>query len=217
RLNVDLVMPHVEPILPSDNVDRNLAQAEDEAAVNEAVNRLSDQYDVLVIDTPGNDSYLSRAGHSHADLLITPLNDSFVDLDVLAHVDPENYEIKNLSQYAQMVFEQKMRRAKRTGDNRTFQWVVLRNRLGQLDSKNQKAMDKAIQGVAQRVGFSLVPGFSERVIFRELFLEGLTLLDMRNPGLQRKMSMTHIAARHEVRNMIQAIGLPVWSDDKGAN
>ncbi|WP_420549838.1 division plane positioning ATPase MipZ [Curvivirga sp.] len=214
RKGVLLPMPEVDAILPSKNPSVEMAKAEDEAAVHAAVERLSAENDVLIIDTPGSDSFLSRAGHSYADVLITPLNDSFVDLDVLAHVDPETLQISELSQYAQMVFEQKMERAKRTGSNKTFKWVVLRNRLGQLDSRNQKAMDKAITGLAKRVGFDLVPGFSERVIFRELFLEGLTLLDLRGSGLQRRMSMTHIAARQEVRNMIQAIGLPVWKDDK---
>lgn len=212
RRDVTLPMPVLESILPSKNPIVEGAKADDEAAVAEAVERLSADNDVLVIDTPGSDSYLSRAGHSYADLLITPMNDSFVDLDVLAHVNSESLEVSQLSQYAQMVFEQKMSRAKRTGSNKTFDWVVLRNRLGQLDSKNQKAMDKAVAALSKRVGFRLVPGFSERVIFRELFLDGLTLLDLRGAGLKRKMSMSHLAARQEVRNMIQAIGLPVWND-----
>ncbi len=214
RREVTLPLPVLEAILPSKNPTVEGAKAEDETAVADAVARLTAQNDVLVIDTPGSDSFLSRAGHSYADLLVTPINDSFVDLDVIAHVNPENLEISQLSQYAQMVFEQKMARAKRTGSNKTFDWVVLRNRMGQLDSKNQKAMDQAVGALSKRVGFRLVPGFSERVIFRELFLEGLTLLDLKEAGLQRRLSMTHVAARQEVRNMIQAIGLPVWNEKK---
>ncbi len=209
RKGVHLPMPAFDAILPSTNADRVAAKAEDEARVAEAVNRLTAQNDFLVIDTPGSDSFLGRIGHSYADVLITPLNDSFVDLDILAAVNPETYEVARPGQYAQIVFESKMIRAKRVGMNRTFDWIVMRNRLGQLDSKNQQAMEKAVTALARRIGFRTAPGFSERVIFRELFLDGLTLLDLRKAKTGVRMSMSHVAARQEVRNLLQIIGLPV--------
>lgn len=209
RKGIQLAMPAYDAILPSTNTDRAAAKAEDEARVAEAVDRLCSQNDYLVIDTPGSDSFLGRIGHSYADVLVTPLNDSFVDLDILASVKPDTYEVARPGQYAQMVFESKMIRAKRVGMNRTFDWVVMRNRLGQLDSKNQQAMETAVSALARRIGFRTAPGFSERVIFRELFLDGLTLLDLRKAKSDIRMSMSHVAARQEVRTLLQTIGLPV--------
>lgn len=209
RKGVQLPMPAFDAILPSTNADRAAAKAEDEARVADAVESMTAQNDYLVIDTPGSDSFLGRIGHSYADVLVTPLNDSFVDLDILASVKPETYDVARPGQYAQMVFESKMLRAKRIGMNKTFDWIVMRNRLGQLDSKNQQAMETAVTALARRIGFRTAPGFSERVIFRELFLDGLTLLDLRKAKTGVRMSMSHVAARQEVRNLLQTIGLPV--------
>lgn len=209
---VDLPMPEYHAILPSEAQDRNEAKAEDEENVREAVERLKQGHDFLVIDTPGSDNFLSRVGHSYADILITPLNDSFVDLDVLAKINPDDHSVIRPSQYAQMVFEQKMARAKREGLNKTFDWIVMRNRMGHLESKNQQAMDEAVAMLAKRIGFRTAPGFSERVIFRELFLDGLTLLDLRNAKTGVRMNMSHVAARQEVRGLLQAIGLPTAAE-----
>ena len=160
-----------------------------------------------MIDTPGTDNFLSRVGHSYSDTLITPLNDSFIDLDVLAMIDPETYAMTRPSKYAEMVFQVKMQKARREKSNRTFDWVVMRNRTGQLESRNQRSMEEALTKLSSRIGFRQVPGFSERVIFRELFLDGLTLLDLKTPGTDIRMNMSHLSARQEVRDLMAAIGL----------
>jgi len=209
RTSTPLLIPHHISILSSTHARLEGAKLEDEANLDKAIAALAKDNDFIVIDTPGSDSFLSREGHSYADILITPLNDSFVDLDVLANVDADTHKIKAPSQYAQMVFEQKIKKAKRSGTNRTFDWVVMRNRLGQLDSRNQKAMDKAIVELSKRIGFRMAPGFSERVIFRELFLKGLTLLDLTKQKSPIKLSMSHVAARQEVRNLFATLRLPV--------
>src|SRR5258708_15243031 len=41
------------------------------------------QADVIVIDTPGRDDPVARAAILRADTLVTPMNDSFVDLDLI--------------------------------------------------------------------------------------------------------------------------------------
>ncbi|MEQ8603579.1 MAG: division plane positioning ATPase MipZ [Marivibrio sp.] len=207
KKGLQLPIPGFEALEAAKHDARADADAADRAAVADAVARLGASADFLVIDTPGADSNLSRVGHSYADTLITPLNDSFVDLDVLASIDPETYEVKHPSRYAEMVFRVKMEKAKREGTNRTFDWIVMRNRLGQLDSKNQRAMEIAMERLAKRIGFRTARGFSERVIFRELFLKGLTLLDLRNPGADVRMNMSHLAARQEVRDLMIEIGL----------
>ncbi|CAA7618607.1 division plane positioning ATPase MipZ [Magnetospirillum sp. UT-4] len=181
-------------------------RAGDEARLAETVAGLAAAHDVVLLDTPGSDHYLSRLGHSFADTLITPLNDSLVDLDVLARVDPETMRILRPSHYAEMVWDTKKARAIR-GEKAVVDWIVLRNRLAHLDARNKQAMEKLLADLAKRIGFRVVPGLGERVIYRSMFLEGLTLLDLRQdlPGFE--LSMSHIAARQELRTLVEAIGL----------
>src|SRR5450759_579969 len=59
----------------------------------DAVSAVERTFDFIVIDTPGSDSYLMRLAHSMADTLVTPINDSFLDFDVLGTVDPATYSV----------------------------------------------------------------------------------------------------------------------------
>lgn len=207
RTGVRLLMPDHRAILPSQEVNRDAADARDRDAVAEAMAALGARAGYVVIDTPGSASALSRAGHSWADLLLTPMNDSFIDLDMLATVDADSYRILRPSAYAEMVWEQRKTRAARDGGR--IDWFVMRNRMAQLDSHNRQAVAQALEALSKRIGFQFVPGFSERVIFRELFLEGLTLLDMKEPDAGVRMSMSHVAARQEVRGLLEGLGLPI--------
>ncbi len=203
--DISLTMPDHHAVLESTAGIKAESEAEDATMFQQTIESLKN-CDVIVIDSPGRDSYLSRLGHSRADTLITPINDSFVDLDVLAIIDPETFRVRRPSKYAEAVFQEKMSRARKLGVNRTFDWIVIRNRLSQLDSRNRKAMESALGELSRRIGFRIAPGFSERVIFREMFLDGLTLLDLKNAG-SGKMSMSHIAARQELRDLFAAVGL----------
>jgi chromosome partitioning protein len=158
----------------------------------------------IVIDTPGSDTYLSRLAHSYADTLITPLNDSFIDLDMLVRVDPDSLTILHPSTYAEMVWDQKKQRAMRDGGK--IDWIVLRNRVASIHSRNREEMERVLGALAKRIGFRLMPGFGERVIFRELFLNGLTLLDMRVTGMP--MTLSHLAAKQELTALIDGLTLP---------
>lgn len=211
RRNLALAMPEHRTVLVSTEPDRAAAERDEGARLAEALASLAD-VDVIVIDTPGRDSHLNKLGHACADTLITPINDSFVDLDVLASVDPDDYRVRHPSKYAEMVFQQKISRAQNRQTNRTFDWIVIRNRLSQLDSKNRQAMDQAVGELARRIGFRLAPGFTERVIFRELFLEGLTLLDLRDPEAGIRLNMSHIAARQELRALLEATRIVAGSE-----
>ncbi|MBW8309455.1 MAG: division plane positioning ATPase MipZ [Candidatus Paracaedibacteraceae bacterium] len=164
----------------------------------------------IVIDTPGSDTYLSRLAHSYADTLITPLNDSFIDLDMLVRVAPDSLDILRPSTYAEMVWEQKKQRAMRDGGK--IDWIVLRNRLASIHSRNREEMEKVLGALAKRIGFRLLPGFGERVIFRELFLNGLTLLDMRETGTP--MTLSHVAAKQELTDLLDRLNLPHGLRDK---
>lgn len=161
--------------------------------------------DVVIIDTPGSDTAMSRLAHSFADTLITPMNDSFIDLDVLAKINPADMSIQGPSHYAELVWQQRMIRAKRGG--KTADWIVMRNRMGHTDSKNKREIERLLNALAKRIRFRTVPGFSERVIFRELFHQGLTLMDVAQVRGEQALSMSHITARQEVRALVEAINL----------
>ena len=161
--------------------------------------------DFVVIDTPGSDTTLSRIAHAHADTLVTPLNDSFLDLDLLARLDREGQRILGPSVYAEAVWEQRKRRA--LADGGSIDWIVMRNRLSSLDARNKRDIGRLLTQLSRRIGFRLAPGFSERVVFRELFPRGLTLLDLNLSQGGPSLNMSHVAARQEVRALLEAIGI----------
>ncbi|MAH83426.1 MAG: ATPase [Magnetovibrio sp.] len=169
-------------------------------------------HDIVIIDTPGSASALSQLAHSYADTLITPINDSLVDFDVLAHVDGTRFSIKGPSHYAEMVWEQKKIRTDRDGGE--IDWIVMRNRLSSLDAQNKREMERLVRELSERIRFRVVPGFGERVIFRELFLVGLTILDLKDAAGPRALSHSHNAARQEVFTILNAIGLPAGGKTK---
>ncbi len=174
-----------------------------EEALARALDRLSAQTDVLVVDTPGRDDPVARAAILNADTLVTPMNDSFVDLDLIGQVHPDNFKITKPSFYAELIWNSRTQRAKATG--KSVDWVVLRNRLQHIQSHNLQRVGAALDELARRVGFRVIPGLGERVIYRELFPKGLTLLDLKQIG---DVGLGHIAARQELREMVAALGIP---------
>lgn len=171
-----------------------------------AMHQMAAANDFVVIDSPGNDTYLSRLAHSYADTVITPINDSFVDLDVLATVDGSTMRVIRPSIYSEMVWEQKLAKAKRDGG--TIEWIVMRNRLTTIDAKNKRYMNQVLKELSRRIGFRVSPGFSERVIYRELFLQGLTVLDIMDMSKNMNISISHVTARQEVRDLLKALDIP---------
>jgi chromosome partitioning protein len=181
------------------------ATQEEAEALDQALEQLG-QMDFIVIDTPGSDSTLSRRAHILADTLITPLNDSFLDLDVLGRIDKTGKRVTRPSIYAEMVWDQRKRRA--SAGAKPIDWVVLRNRLTTLDARNKREIARLLGELAKRIGFRIIPGFTERVIFRELFPRGLTLLDLTKVDTGIEMAMSHVAARQEIRELVTALKLP---------
>jgi chromosome partitioning protein len=203
---IRLPMPthHVLPKSISNIVQE--AEEDERERFEKVLDELSQEHDFVVVDSPGNDTYMSRLAHSHADTIITPINDSFVDLDVLGKVDGTTLKVQKPSIYSEMIWEQKLKRAKRDGGS--IDWIVMRNRLSNIDARNKRFMSKAVQELSRRIGFRLAPGFSERVIFRELFLQGLTVLDVIDTSSNVRVSISHVAARQEVRDLLNALKLP---------
>ena len=210
RMGVALSMPRRIRIVASKEALRSDAAQADWDVLENAVAELSRDCDFILIDTPGALTTQSEAAHVAADTLITPINDSLVDFDLLGRVDPESGKVTGPSIYAEMVWSARQRRAVR--GLKSIDWVVLRNRLAMLESRNKHRVGAVLGDLSRRIGFRIAPGFSERVIFRELFLSGLTLLDLEADG-PIKMTMSHVAARQEVRDMLRALNLPGIGQD----
>ena len=184
------------------DVDAHKKHDEERWRVEAVLSELGSRNDFIVVDTPGSDRFMSVVGHSYADTLITPINDSFVDIDLLAKIDPNTHKMTAPSIYTEMVWDLRRQREKR--DGRTINWFVMRNRLSPTDARNKQEIGRVVDDLQRTLGYTLVPGFTERVIFREMFLKGLTLLDLRE-GDRNSLSMSNINARQEVRNLVRMI------------
>jgi chromosome partitioning protein len=197
-------LPEIDPgsIGPGENaLDHRLSAA---VAVFEG------DSDFILIDCPGSHTRLSQVAHSLADTLVTPLNDSFVDFDLLARIDTDGERILGPSIYAEMVWNARQLRAQ--AGLPPIDWVVARNRMGAQAMVNKQKMEAALARLSKRIGFRIAPGFNERVIFRELFPRGLTLLDLRDIGVQN-LNISNVAARQELRELVRALHLPGVSVD----
>ena len=201
-----LPMPVHRSVLISDLPNRDQAEAAERERFGAVFLELASSSDFLIIDTPGSNTHLSRIAHIEADTLLTPLNDSFIDLDLLARVEPDTLRIVRPSIYSEMVWAQRQQRA--AAGHRPVDWLVMRNRLATLDARNKREMERVVAALSQRLGFRIAPGLSERVIYRELFLKGLTLLDLREKAAGVAMTLSHVAARQELRGLLGELNLP---------
>jgi chromosome partitioning protein len=206
RKRVELAMPVHAAVPLSTLPDRTAAEADERGRLEAALEPMVGTVDFVIVDTPGSDTNLSRLAHTWADTLLTPLNDSFIDLDLLARVDPDTLKIVRPSIYAEAVWKQRQLRAIQGG--RPVDWVVMRNRLSSLAARNKRDMGNALSALAKRIGFRVAAGLSERVIYKELFLNGLTLLDLKRGGGGPSLTLSHVAARQEVRDLVAALNLP---------
>ena len=201
EMPIHFTVPPAEGELISEIQDREFR------AFAEAVSRTEYGFDYVVIDTPGHNTYLMRVSHAMADTLITPINDSFVDFDVLGRVDPDTLEVLGPSHYAELVGESL--RQRRLVDDRATDWVVVRNRQSALTSRNRRNVERGLKQLSAQAGFRLADGISERVIFRELFPSGLTALDAFGAGGDdAQPTLSHISARNEVRSLLDTLSLP---------
>ena len=198
-------LPEVDPesLAPGENpADRRIARA---------LEGLEAESDFILIDCPGSHTRLSQIAHSLADTLISPLNDSFVDFDLLARIDPVTNRVTGPSIYSEMVWGARQLRAQ--AGLKPIDWIVVRNRLGAQAMHNKRKMGDALRDLSKRIGFRVIPGFSERVIFRELFPRGITLMDLRDTGVTWQMNVSNVAARQEVRDLMRALRLPGVTGD----
>lgn len=195
----NLERTHSDSVVENENSDLNL--------FSNIIQDIENHFDFIVIDTPGHDSYLMRLAHSMADTLVTPLNDSFIDFDVLGRADFHTGELTEISHYANMVRD--ARRHRRNVDGGLLDWVVVRNRMAQLVSRNSSRVEESLKNLAMKLGCRLATGIAERVVYREFFLTGLTALDDLDGQVPKSRSISHLAARQEVRALINALRLPI--------
>ncbi|KJS24701.1 MAG: ATPase [Hyphomonadaceae bacterium BRH_c29] len=201
-----LPMPEIMRVDASTERDLDKAEAEETNRLISSLQRLKKTCDFILIDAPGGDTFLSRLAHTQADTLITPLNDSFVDFDLLGDVNPQTLEVIRPSFYSEMVWS--CRKKKAQTSRRPIDWIVMRNRMSPLAARNKERVGEALDNLSKRIGFRLAPGLSERVIYRELFPAGLTLLDLTEKGSNVTFTMSHVAARQEMRDLIIILQLP---------
>lgn len=206
--NLKLTMPEVHVPERAKDDTMEAMKHHDEVTFAALLDDLRNRSDYILIDCPGSDSHLSRLAHASADTLITPVNDSFVDIDLLARVNPDSYKVEKLSLYSEMVWEARKVRAMK--DRGVIDWIVMRNRTSALDARNKRRVHEVLTSLQKRVAFRYIPGFGERVIYRELFPKGLTLVDF-GTGSSEKMTMSHVAARQEIRRLMDELHLPGWN------
>lgn len=212
RSGIALEVPDHYAIARGDGVRVDENEAAEFAGFAAAINEVEHSHDFIVVDTPGNDTYLMRLAHSMADTLVTPLNDSFLDFDVLGTLDATTHEVTGVGHYAQMV--RYARRQRRIVDAGLTDWIVVRNRLALLGSRNKKLVGESLDRLGLRLGFRATEGFSERVTYREFFPVGLTALDeLDEATLGHKPNLSHVTARQEVQRLIEQLKLPI--DERG--
>ncbi len=212
RTGLALELPHHCRIDLGDTMQIADNESAEFAQFSAAVGAVERSYDFIVIDTPGTDSYLMRLAHAMADTLVTPVNDSFMDLDVLGTIEPEAYVLTGESHYAEMVRD--TRRTRRLLDGASTDWIVVRNRLSMHGSRNKQLVADALNDLSFQFGFRSIDGLGERAVYREFFPRGLTALDdLDQATLGTRPSTVHLAARKEVAALLSQLKLPL--DERG--
>jgi chromosome partitioning protein len=153
-----------------------------------------------IIDTPGRYDQDLINIHKRADVIITPVNDSFIDIDTLMEVDRERWG--KLGSYYELIFENK----KNKPDSL---WLVVRSRSSTLNSLHKKDMESRLEDLSRKLDFKLLQGLKERTIFRELFAKGQTVFDLKN-----KLAISQLAAKMEIKLLFKEIKDAMKKDPK---
>ena len=200
-------MPKHCAMLRGESADMRANEALEFSMFADAVAAVEHDYEFVVIDTPASDSYLMRLAHSLADTLVSPLNDSYVDIDVFSRVQHDRNGRGAVSQYAELVME--ARRKRRIVDNGVIDWVMVRNRMASITSNNARQIAVSIARLAQELRFRVAEGLHDRVIFRELFPIGLTALDpIEEASVSGALTSSQLAARSEIETLVASLELP---------
>jgi chromosome partitioning protein len=203
--DVELPYHHALDRGNSDNVRDN--ETMEFGAFAAAVAEVEHSYEFVVIDTPASDSYLMRLAHSLADTLVSPVNDSFIDVDVFSRVHHDKNQRGQVAHYADLVLE--ARRRRRLVDHGLIDWVLVRNRMSSIGSNNARQIALSLSRMAMELQFRPAEGLHDRVIFRELFPIGLTALDPIEEAMRNGvLTASHVSARDEIVSLLTTLQLP---------
>ena len=171
--------------------------------IKNLIKELRAKFDAIIIDTPGSKNYLFELAHQYPHTLITPIGDSLVDLSSIADIDPDSGEITNAGCYAEFVWETKKHLASQGLPY--LNWVVCGNKISTIRSHNKLSVFAKLENLSKLYGFRFTEGLKDRVIYKELFLDGLTVLDLSREDLHRRMSISHLAAKMELNSLVEFI------------
>jgi chromosome partitioning protein len=158
--------------------------------------RVGHDCDTVVIDAPGYDSPIARRAIALADTLVTPVNGSFADVDLLGRFSPVSMKYSGPGCFAELV--DGIRKARFELRQPALDWLVVMNRVRKGGSRCQTTVEHALAKLEKHIGFRMVHGLADRVAYRELIQLGLTHLDLKRiPQLPR----THSLARDEILNL----------------
>jgi chromosome partitioning protein len=199
---IALAMPQHCHVACAEGTSTDENEAEDLASLEKAIAGLAPSCDFLVIDTPSQDTYLARVAHLVADSILTPLQDSFLDLCSLGVFDPVTRETVRTGHYATNVCAARKVRRQLMPD--FSDWVVIRRR-----ARGISPIQGSLDEIGRQIGFRHVEGLSERYIYRLLFPLGLTAFDPFPETLGESCKISHLAARKENDALIRHLKLPV--------
>lgn len=199
----NIYTPPYFTVLPSQNKDASVREQEDFAGFAGAVEKLEHVSDYLILDLPPGDTYLSRLAHSMADILITPVNDGFLDVNVLGDVDIDDLSVKKINPYGKYVLDCLTRR--KNIDGKGFNWLLVKNRVSSLGAKHKLKIDMALNNLATKLDATIATNIGDRVIFRELYSMGLSVFDVLDKQTGVKATASHNEAKKEILDLIEFI------------
>lgn len=181
--------------------------------LSELIDKLVAENDYLVIDCPSLDNPLTRAVTARADVLTSPVNESFLDIDVIGEVRGSPPTVTRVGPFAEIIGAEMQRR--REEGIAPLEWIVVRNRRNPSATRHTAAIGTVLDELARNLSFRVTDGFVDRLIFRELFLVGLSILDLRKDDPLIAGNSSHKSAYEEASDLLQSVGRSLFADETG--
>tara|TARA_B100000678_G_scaffold285297_1_gene288221 strand:+ start:1776 stop:2753 length:978 start_codon:yes stop_codon:yes gene_type:complete len=172
------------------------------AALYQTINRLGPDADFVILDAAGADSPIFRRVVALADTLVTPVNASFLDLELLGRVNPVSGLPERSGCFGETVST--LREERLAHEMGRIEWIVVKNRVRSAEKRHMSRIDRALERLAINQDFRIGQGLNERLAFRELFQFGLTHLDL---ALIPDMIKSQVSSCNEIENLVADLGL----------
>lgn len=190
-LEIDLPSPHY-----------TVLENQSGSMFTQEISRIGTGSRFVIIDLAGQDSTMARYAIALADTLVTPINNSLVDIDALAKFDPVNMRVKEPNRFARLV--ESLRHERQLCGMPSIDWVIVKNRLRSAEKKQRQFFDQALTDLSRTLRFRVACGLSERVAYRELYLFGLTHLDLKHIS---RLTRRNSRIEEEVSELISDLAL----------